>query len=55
MSLTDPSNPTVTISKVPNTSTLTCTDGSVVLTANGASSYVWSNGATTSSITVSAG
>jgi len=47
--------PTVTITKTPNTSALTCTDASVTLTASGASSYVWSNGATTASINVSTG
>jgi hypothetical protein len=47
--------PTVTITKTPNTNSLTCTDASVTLTANGASGYVWSNGATTASINVSTG
>ena len=43
----------VTITKTPNVSTLTCTEPTVTLTATGADSYVWSNGATTASIEVS--
>lgn len=42
--------PAVTISKAPNTNTLTCTDASVTLTASGAQSYLWNNGATGASI-----
>ena len=41
-----------TVSIVPSGPTTVCGSGSVVLSANGASSYVWSNGATTASITV---
>lgn len=44
--------PGLTITKVPNTNALTCSVPSVSLTASGASSYVWSNGETTASITV---
>jgi hypothetical protein len=43
--------PTVTVSA--GGPTTFCQGGSVVLTASGASSYVWSNGTTTPSITVS--
>lgn len=43
-------SPTVTIS--PNTSQTFCIGGSVTLTANGASSYLWNTGATTTSINV---
>jgi hypothetical protein len=51
---------TVTVSAVPSQPTITasgsttiCSGGSVTLTAPAASSYLWSNGATTSSISVS--
>jgi hypothetical protein len=44
--------PVVTITAA--TSTTFCAGGSVVLTASGANSYQWSNGATTASITVNA-
>lgn len=47
--------PTVTITKVPDTNTLTCTDGSVTLTAHGADSYLWNDGSATSSIVVNTG
>ena len=43
--------PALTITKSPNTNGLTCGVASVNLTASGASSYVWSNGATTAGIT----
>lgn len=43
--------PTITITKSPNTNALTCSIGSVTLTATGGfTSYVWSNGATTAII-----
>lgn len=45
--------PALTITKAPNTNTLTCGVASVNLIASGATSYVWSNGATTSAITAS--
>jgi uncharacterized repeat protein (TIGR01451 family) len=45
--------PTVTIS--PSGPTTFCSGGNITLTAGGAASYVWSTGATTNSITVSAG
>lgn len=44
-------NPSASIT--PNGPTTFCTGGSVVLTANNGSSYQWSSGATTQSITVS--
>ena len=43
-----------TIAVTANGPTTFCAGGSVTLTATGGSSYLWSNGATTSSITVSA-
>lgn len=43
-----PTPPTIT----PNGATTFCSGGSVTLNATGGSSFVWSNGATTSSITV---
>lgn len=43
--------PALTIIKSPNTNTLTCGVASVNLIASGATSYVWSNGATTSATT----
>ena len=46
-------NPTATITA--GGPTTFCTGGSVTLTASSGSSYLWSTGATTSSITVSAG
>ncbi len=53
---------TVTVNPLPATPTITpggpttfCTGGSVMLTSSAASSYLWSNGAMTQSITVSAG
>jgi hypothetical protein len=49
--LSNPSSPTVFI--ISSTEPLTCSAGNTTLTASGASSYVWSNGATTSSINVS--
>lgn len=49
--LTNPSSPTVFITS--SVEPLTCSAGSTTLTANGASSYVWSNGATGTSISVS--
>lgn len=52
---------TVTVNPVPTSLTVTssgattfCQGGSVTLTASGAENYLWSNGATTQSITVSA-
>jgi len=47
------SNPTASISA--NGSTTFCSGGSVTLTASAGSSYLWSNGATSQSITVSQG
>lgn len=46
------STPTATIT--PNGATTFCQGGSVILTANSGNSYLWSNGATSQSITVSA-
>ncbi|GAB3692344.1 hypothetical protein GCM10027592_11200 [Spirosoma flavus] len=46
----DNSTPSVTIS--PSSATLTCANPTVTLTANGTGTYLWSTGATTSSITV---
>lgn len=46
-------NPLPTIVITPSGSTTFCQGGTVTLVANGASSYLWSNGATTQSITVS--
>jgi hypothetical protein len=52
-SVTVNSNPTATISA--GGPTTFCTGGSVTLTASAGSSYLWSNGATTSSISVTQG
>jgi len=49
--LTNPSSPTVFITS--SVDPLTCSQGTTTLTANGASGYVWSNGATGTTINVS--
>ena len=49
--LSEPSTPTVFITS--SVEPLTCSAGTTTLTASGASSYVWSNGATTPTISVS--
>ncbi|MBC8048400.1 MAG: T9SS type A sorting domain-containing protein, partial [Fimbriimonadaceae bacterium] len=53
MSVTENANPTAGISA--DGPTTFCTGGSVNLTATGGTSYLWSNGATTATINVTAG
>lgn len=49
--ITNPGNPTVAIT--PSTTNPICSGQNITLTANGASSYSWNTGASTTSITVS--
>jgi gliding motility-associated-like protein len=51
VTIVNPPNPTVAIT--PNVTGAICSGSSITLTASGATSYLWSNGATTASITVS--
>lgn len=48
--LTDPATPVVSITS--SVEPLTCSSGSTTLTASGGVSYIWSNGATGTFITV---
>jgi len=45
-------NPSPTITVTPSGNDTVCNGASATLTANGAANYVWSTGATTSSVTV---